>query len=73
MPYPTLLVVLDESLALPRIILLRGPEAVLEAWQAALRTRLGARDMLLCQSNGLRLPAAPDNPEADRPTAWICC
>ena len=34
--YPTLLAVLDEALAPPRVILLRGPAAALREWTAAL-------------------------------------
>jgi uncharacterized protein YyaL (SSP411 family) len=70
--YPTLLAVLDEALAPPRTILLRGPEPALRAWTAALLPRLGARDLLLALPNGLSLPAALAKPEADRPTAWVC-
>jgi len=70
--YPTLLAVLDEALAPPRVILLRGPAAALREWVAALVPKLGARDLLLALPNGLGLPEALDKPEADCPTAWIC-
>jgi uncharacterized protein YyaL (SSP411 family) len=70
--YPMLLAVLDEALMPPRVILLRGPAAALEAWSAALAPRLGARDLLLNLPNGFRLPAALAKPESDRPSAWIC-
>jgi uncharacterized protein YyaL (SSP411 family) len=70
--YPTLLAVLDEALAPPRTILLRGPGPALRAWAAALAPRLGARDLLLALPNGLNLPAALAKPEADQPTAWVC-
>lgn len=70
--YPTLLAVLDEVLAPPRVILLRGPALALKEWLAALIPQLGARDLLLALPNGLTLPAALAKPEADRPTAWVC-
>ncbi|HWR78418.1 MAG TPA: thioredoxin domain-containing protein, partial [Thiobacillus sp.] len=70
--YPTLLAVLDEALAPPRVILLRGPAAGLREWAAALNPKLGARDLLLTLPNGLALPAALAKPEADHPIAWIC-
>jgi uncharacterized protein YyaL (SSP411 family) len=70
--YPTLLAVLDESLAPPRIILLRGPAAALHEWTAALVPKLGARDLLLALPNGQALPAALAKPESAHPVAWIC-
>lgn len=63
---------LDEVLAPPRVILLRGPALALKEWLAALIPQLGARDLLLALPNGLTLPAALAKPEADRPTAWVC-
>lgn len=70
--YPTLLSVLDEAQAPPRVILLRGPAAALGAWSTALAPRLGARDIVLTLPNGLALPSALAKPEADQPTAWVC-
>ena len=70
--YPTLLAVLDETLVLPRVILLRGPAQAVREWTVALGPKLGARDLLLALPNGLNLPAALSKPEADRPVAWIC-
>jgi hypothetical protein len=70
--YPTLLAVLDEALAPPRVILLRGPTDALAAWQAKLAPRLAARDLLLALPNGVALPAALARPEAAQPTAWVC-
>jgi len=70
--YPTLLAVLDEALAPPRVILLRGPAGALNDWRTALGPKLGARDLLLALPNGLSLPAALAKPESDRPAAWIC-
>ena len=69
---PTLLAVLDEALMPPRVILLRGPAAMLSEWSLWLVPKLNQRDMLLVLPNGLALPAALAKPEADRPTAWIC-
>ncbi|MDO9221535.1 MAG: thioredoxin domain-containing protein, partial [Thiobacillus sp.] len=70
--YPTLLAVLDEALAPPRIILLRGPAAALDEWTTALIPQLGPRDILLALPNGLKLPAALAKPESGQPTAWVC-
>jgi hypothetical protein len=70
--YPTLLAVLDEALAPPRVILLRGPAAALGEWAATLTPRLMARDLLLVLPNGLALPDALAKPESSRPTAWVC-
>jgi hypothetical protein len=70
--YPTLLAVLDERLASPRIILLRGPAAALNEWMKALGPKLGPRDILLALANGLALPAALAKPESERPQAWVC-
>jgi uncharacterized protein len=70
--YPTLLAVLDERLAPPRVILLRGPAAALNEWTTALGPKLGARDILLALANGLELPAALAKPEPEHPQAWVC-
>jgi uncharacterized protein YyaL (SSP411 family) len=70
--YPTLLAVLDETLVPPRVILLRGPAAGLREWTAALKPKLGARDLMLALPNGLNVPAALAKPESDQPTAWVC-
>ena len=70
--YPTLLAVLDERLAPPRVILLRGPAADLNEWTKALGPKLGPRDILMALPNGLALPAALAKPESERAQAWIC-
>ncbi|MDP2029875.1 MAG: thioredoxin domain-containing protein [Thiobacillus sp.] len=70
--YSTLLAVLEESLAPPRAMLLRGPAALLGEWSAALGPTLKAREMALTLPNGLELPDALAKPESDHPAAWIC-
>ena len=70
--YSTLLAVLEESLAPPRVILLRGPSASLGVWSVALNPTLNAREMALTLPNGLDLPDALAKPESDHPAAWIC-
>ncbi len=70
--YPTLLAVLDEALAPPRVILLRGPAAALREWTATLSPRLGPRDLMLTLPHGLKLPATLAKPESAQPAAWIC-
>jgi hypothetical protein len=70
--YPTLLTVLDEALAPPRLILVRGPADEATQWHQALAPRLGPRDLLLVLSNGLDLPPALAKPESARAQAWIC-
>jgi uncharacterized protein YyaL (SSP411 family) len=69
---PTLLAVLDEALATPRVILLRGPAAELREWRTVLGPKLAARDLLLSLPNGLSVPPALEKPESVRPVAWIC-
>jgi len=70
--YSTLLAVLEESLAPPRVILLRGPAALLEEWSVALNPTLKVREMALTLPNGLELPDALAKPESDLPAAWVC-
>lgn len=69
--YPTLLAVLDEALAPLRVILLRGPDADMNAWAAALASSLGPRDLMLTLPNGLQLPAALAKPESAQVAAWV--
>ena len=70
--FPTLLAVLDEALAPPRVILLRGPAAALGEWTATLTPQLGPRDLMLTLPHGLKLPAALGKPESAQPVAWVC-
>jgi hypothetical protein len=70
--YPTFLAVLDEAVAPPRLILVRGPAEEAAGWQTALASRLGARDVLLVLPNGLDLPQPLAKPESPRAEAWIC-
>ncbi|MBT9538392.1 thioredoxin domain-containing protein [Thiobacillus sp.] len=70
--FPTLLAVLDEALAPPRIILLRGPTAALGEWTATLTPQLGPRDLMLTLPHGLKLPTALAKPESAQPAAWVC-
>ncbi|MEW5967135.1 MAG: thioredoxin domain-containing protein [Pseudomonadota bacterium] len=70
--YPTLLAVLDEALAQPRVIILRGPRDEIATWTAALASRLRARDLVLALPNGLALPAALAKPESAHVAAWVC-
>ena len=70
--YPTLMAVLEEALTPPRIIILRGPAALLEAEARALAPGLAASDLLFALPNGLSLPDVLNKPESDRPVAWVC-
>ena len=70
--YATLLAVLEESLAPPRVILLRGPATLIREWSVALNPTLRAREMVLTLPNGLELPEALAKPESDFPVAWSC-
>jgi len=71
--YPTLLAVLAESRVPPRVIILRGPAAHVQAWVDQATPRLGVGDLMLALPNGLSLPDALDKPESDEAAAWICC
>lgn len=70
--YPGLLAALDEWLAPPRVVVLRGPEPAVRDAAARLAARLGVRDCLLAAPNGAALPPALAKPEAAAPTAWVC-
>jgi hypothetical protein len=70
--YPSMLAVLDEALAPPRVIVLRGPADAMQTWRTALASRLGARDLLLALPNGVKAPSALAKPDSDHPTAWVC-
>lgn len=70
--YPTLLAVLDEARAPPRVILLRGPAAALREWASALVPQLRSRDLMLAVPNGLALHGALARPESEHPVAWVC-
>ncbi len=70
--YPTLLAVLDEFLAPPRVIVLRGPADAVHAAAVRLSARPAMRDVLLVLPNGTRLPGELAKPETDQLTAWVC-
>lgn len=70
--FASLLRAIDEALAPPDIIILRGPASDLGGWVA----RLGAspRRMVLALPNGTpALPAALATPESGHVNAWVCC
>jgi len=69
--FGTLLLALDEALAPPEIIILRGPADGMAEWRRA----LGAdpRRLVLALANGIvGLPATLAKPESDQVNAWVC-
>jgi uncharacterized protein YyaL (SSP411 family) len=70
--YPGLLAALDEWLAPPRVVIVRGPEMALQEAAARLAGRLGVRDVQVAVPNGASAPPPLARPDADVPTAWVC-
>jgi uncharacterized protein YyaL (SSP411 family) len=70
--YPTLLAVLDETLHPPRVLILRGAAAEVEAWKTALTPQLRCSDLLLALPNALTLPLALAKPASASVSAWLC-
>jgi uncharacterized protein YyaL (SSP411 family) len=72
-PYPSLLGALQDTLAPPRLVVLRGPEPELSQWQAALARLVGDRDLLFRLPHAAaELPAGLAKPMGDRVNAYVC-
>jgi hypothetical protein len=70
---PTLLGVLEETLAPPQSIVLRGPAGELPAWQRALAARYLPHTMVFAVPSEERdLPALLSPPAGDRVQAYVC-
>ncbi len=68
-----LLEALEEWLTPPRLVLLRGPESEVLAWQARLRElNLSGTLTLVLPNTTTGLPAVLDKPESDQVNAWVC-
>jgi len=61
---------LEEALTPPTVVLLRGPQAEVSAWQA--RLALEWPGLCLALPNGLTLPAALAKSESAAVNAWVC-
>ncbi len=69
--FGSLLRALEEALAPPEIIVLRGPAEQMAHWRRALGAR--PRRMVLALPNGTAdLPAILAKPESDHVNAWVC-
>ncbi|MDP5238951.1 thioredoxin domain-containing protein [Uliginosibacterium sp. 31-16] len=70
---PSLLLALEEWLAPPTLVILRGVSAGLRAWQTRLRMRCEPQLMVLCIPVGMSgLPICLDKPASADITAWVC-
>jgi uncharacterized protein YyaL (SSP411 family) len=68
--FSSLLFALDEALAPPTIVILRGPPGQIHDWQAKLG--VVANRLVLALPNGLALPALLAKPESEHVNAWVC-
>jgi uncharacterized protein len=67
-------IALDEYLAQPELLVLRGEPGALESWRAELAREIAPRTQLLAIADGVAgLPAPLDKPRRPPPvTAWLC-
>jgi uncharacterized protein YyaL (SSP411 family) len=72
--HTTLVTALEEALAPPRIVILRGSIEAMRSWQAELAARYRPDTLVLAvASDAVGLPAALDKPvDANGPVAWVC-
>lgn len=69
----SLLAALEEWLAPPRLVILRGPAGEVRDWQLRLAQRYWPDALVLALPNAIAgLPAALDKPRSDAVNAWIC-
>jgi hypothetical protein len=69
----TLLTALEEALAAPRSLVLRGPAKEVAAWHRHLATRFLPATLILGVANGAGpLPAALAGADSDFVNAWLC-
>lgn len=72
-PYPTLLGVLADLLAPPRLAVLGGPEPGLSEWKAEAGRIAPARDLVFALPDGAEgVPAALDKPRRGHVNAQVC-
>jgi uncharacterized protein YyaL (SSP411 family) len=70
---PSLLGALEEFLAPPRLVVLRGPAAQLQPWQRALAARFEPHTMVIAIRNGVAgLPVGLSHPETPDAAAYVC-
>ena len=67
-------IALDEHLAQPELLVLRGEAGALESWRAELAREIAPHTQLLAIADGVAgLPASLDKPRRAQPvTAWLC-
>jgi len=71
--YAALLEALEEWLTSPRLVLLRGPDNEIAAWQARLAALNLPGTLTLALPNTLiGLPTAMDKPVSDQVNVWVC-
>lgn len=71
--FTSLLAVLDEALAPPNILILRGPAPDVAAWQRELAARYLPRTLAIGLPNAVEaLPASLARPVSDQVNAWLC-
>lgn len=71
--FKSLLFALEEFLAPPRIVVLRGPQQALPEWSQALGDAYRASTLAFAIPNGARdLPGALDKPVSVSVNAWVC-
>ena len=72
--HTTLVTALEEALAPPRIVILRGSVEAMRPWQAALAAQCRPDTLVLAiPANAIGLPEVLDKPsDANGPVAWVC-
>jgi len=71
--HASFLAVLEEYLAPPRIVVLRGPAEMMREWRAALRRTHPPATLVLAIPNGSgALPGCLAKPESAAVNAWLC-
>jgi len=71
--FASLLEALEEWLAPPRLVILRGPTDQVRDWQRRLERRYLPATLVLPLANGLTgLPQILSKPEGDQVNAWVC-
>jgi hypothetical protein len=72
-PYPTLLGVLADLLAPPRLVVLRGPEPELSRWQAEVDRVVTGRDLVfVLPDDAGEVPTTLDKPRRGQVNAHVC-
>ncbi len=70
--FATLATALEEALAPPQIVMLRGPSAESKRWQDALNRHYLPNTLIFNLGTASGLPAALDKPLSPSVNAWVC-